>query len=125
MCIRAEPGMEGSVGVRVGARTRVGYQVLAHRLGHQRVSCQDCRSWQGRFMQGSLDLKGLVGLGRRLNSDGHGAFEVHNALKLLLSSCSLGLCKQMFDLIAFLLSLYVSYGPAPLLGEELVKASWL
>lgn len=74
MCIREGSGMEGSVGVRVGTRTRVGYQVLAHRLGHQRVSCQDYRSLQGRFLQGLLDLKVLVGLQRQLNPDGHGAF---------------------------------------------------
>ncbi|KAM6387530.1 membrane-associated guanylate kinase, WW and PDZ domain-containing protein 1 isoform 25-T25 [Pluvialis apricaria] len=62
--------MEGSVGVRVGTRTRVGYQALAHllSLGHERAGCQDCRSRQGsrlnkdlrhylnqRFQKGSPD----------------------------------------------------------------------
>lgn len=57
--------MEGSVGVRVSTRTRVGYQALAHLLGlgHERAGWQDYRSRQGRSMQGLLYLKLLVGLG--------------------------------------------------------------
>ncbi|XP_068264748.1 membrane-associated guanylate kinase, WW and PDZ domain-containing protein 1 isoform X11 [Nyctibius grandis] len=62
--------MEGSVGVRVGTRTRVGYQALAHLLGlgPERAGCQDYRSQQGsrlnkdlrhylnqRFQKGSPD----------------------------------------------------------------------
>ena len=101
--------MEGSVGVRVGTRTRVGYQALAHLLGlgPERAGCQDYRSRQGRFTRGLLYLKLLVGLGRLLNPEGHRALNVHDALKLSLSSHLLGLCSQMFDLIALPLSLYV------------------
>lgn len=117
--------MEGSVGVRVGTRTRVGYQALAHLLSldHERVVCQHYRSRQGRFKQGLLYLKLLVGLGRLMNPESHGALKVHNALKLSLSSHSMGLCNQMFDLITFLLSLYIFTDQ--FLGEELVMASWL
>lgn len=107
--LEGQPVMEGSVGVRVGTRSRVGYQALAHLLGlgHERAGCQDYRSRQGRFKQGLLDLKLLVGLGRLVNPEGHGALEVHNALKLSLSSHSVGLCNQVFDLIALPLSLHI------------------
>ncbi|XP_071612335.1 membrane-associated guanylate kinase, WW and PDZ domain-containing protein 1 isoform X17 [Heliangelus exortis] len=62
--------MEGRVGVRVGTRTRVGYQALAHLLclSPERATCQDYRSRQGsrlnkdlrhylnqRFQKGSPD----------------------------------------------------------------------
>lgn len=109
MCVEAQPVMEGSVGVRVGTRTRVGYQTLAHLLGlgPERAGCQDYRSRQGRFTRGLLCLRLLVGLGRLMDPQGHGALNVRNAPKLLLSSHLLDLCNQMFDLIAFQLSLYV------------------
>lgn len=42
-----------------------------------------------------------------MNPNGHGALNVHNVLKLSLSSHLMGLCNQMFDLIAFPLSVYV------------------
>lgn len=91
-CAEGQSVMEGSVGVRVGTRTRVGYRALAHLLGlgPERAGCQDYRSRQGRLTQGLLYLKLLVGLGRLMNPEGHGALKVHNALNLLLSSCSLG-----------------------------------
>jgi len=122
-----EGSMEGSMGARVGTRTRVGYRALAHLLGlgPERAGCRDYQGRQGRLAQGLLSLELLVRLGRLTNPKGYGALMVHKALNLLLSSHLLGLCDQMFGLIAFLLSLYISYGLAQFLGEELVKVSWL
>lgn len=70
------------MGVRVGTRTRAGYQALAHLLGlgHQRAACQDYRSRQGGLTQGLLCLKLSVGLGELMNPEGRGALEVHTAL---------------------------------------------
>lgn len=88
--VEGQPAMEGSVGVRVGTRTRVGCQALAHLLGlgPERAGCREYRSRQGRLTRGLLYLKLLAGLGRLLNTEGHGALNIHNPLKLSLSSHS-------------------------------------
>lgn len=63
--VEGQPAMEGSVGVRVGARTRGGCQALAHLLGlgPERTGCQEDRRRQGRLTQGLLYLELLAGWG--------------------------------------------------------------
>ena len=81
--------MEGSVALRLDARTRGGYQAITHLLGlgPGRSGSRKYRNEQGRF-----EAPVAVGVGEADESPG--PQNSGDALKLSLMSCWLDLCSQ-------------------------------
>lgn len=81
--------MEGSVALRLDARTRVGYQAITHLLGlgPGRSGSRKYRNEQGRF-------KAPVAVRAGEADESPGPQNSGDALKLSLTSCWLDLCRQ-------------------------------